>query len=255
MDLPPVALDFDAVSLRFATGTQAVADASFSVATGEIVAVLGPSGCGKSTLLRLASGLLAPTTGTVTLGGQTPTAARKATCRVGMVFQDATLLPWRSAVDNVALPLELEGCPPEERQARARTLLDLVGLSGFESARPHELSGGMRMRVALARALVADPGLLLLDEPFGALDEITRHRLDNELVRLVGQRGCAALLVTHSIAEAVFVADRVVVLSPRPARVLGTVPIDLGERHNQLRSDAHFAHLCGHVAALLDEAA
>ena len=202
----------------------AVASTTMAITTGQIVAIVGPSGSGKSTLLRVISGLLPPDTGTVTLSGSPVNGPDE---RVGMVFQEPRLLPWRTAEDNVAFPLELRGEPKAARLARARELLALVGLSGFESARPHQLSGGMAQRVALARALALDPPVLLLDEPFGALDALTRDRLDAELLGLWERIGTTIVLVTHSIPEAVFLADRVLVLSARPGRVVADVPVDL----------------------------
>ena len=202
----------------------AVASSTLSIPTGQITAVVGPSGSGMSTLLRVISGLLAPDTGTVVLGG---TPVNGPDERVGMVFQEPRLLPWRTAEDNVAFPMELRGEPRPARQARARELLALVGLSGFESARPSQLSGGMAQRVALARALALDPPVLLLDEPFGALDALTRDRLDAELLGLWERIGTTIMLVTHSISEAVFLADRVLVLSARPGRVVADIPVAL----------------------------
>lgn len=203
----------------------AVAPTTLVVPQGQIAAVVGPSGSGKSTLLRLISGLLPPDAGTVALHGTRVTGPD---VRVGMVFQEPRLLPWRTAQDNVAYPLELRGEPREARLARARDLLALVGLAGFESARPSQLSGGMAQRVALARALALDPPVLLLDEPFGALDALTRDRLDAELLGLWEGIGTTIVLVTHSIPEAVFLADRVLVLSARPGRVVADIPVDLG---------------------------
>jgi NitT/TauT family transport system ATP-binding protein len=197
---------------------------SLRVPVGQVAAIVGPSGSGKSTLLRLVSGLLAPDAGSVSLLG-TPIAG--ADPRVGMLFQEPRLLPWRSAEANVAFPLELRGVARADRLARARELLDLVGLGGFERARPAELSGGMAQRVALARALALDPAVLLLDEPFGALDALTRDRLDAELLALWERLGRTIVVVTHSIPEAVFLADRVLVLSPRPGRFVADVTVGL----------------------------
>lgn len=245
-------LELQQVGLTWPNGTAALEGIDLTLEPGEIVAIVGASGCGKSTLLRLAAGLLQPTTGQVALTGVSPIAARAAGVALGMVFQDATLLAWRSALDNVALPLELAQVPRKEGRARALAELERVGLADIATRRPHQLSGGMKMRVALARALVAAPALLLLDEPFGALDEITRHRLDEELLRLVAERGCGALLVTHSVAEAVFVADRVVILAPRPGRVVGEVRVAFSPpREPALRADANFAAQCGRVATAL----
>ncbi len=191
---------------------------------GGIVAIVGPSGSGKSTLLRLVAGLLAPDSGSITIGGRPVSATDPA---VGLVFQEPRLLPWRTAIDNVAYPLEIAGQPRAHRLARARELMAMVGLTGFEAAYPAQLSGGMAQRVGVARALALEPRVLLLDEPFGALDALTRDQLDGEVLRLWERLGTTILLVTHSIPEAVFLADRVVVLSARPGRVVADVVVDL----------------------------
>ena len=200
----------------------AVASTTLTIATGQVAAIVGPSGSGKSTLLRLISGLLPADAGTVTAPQVTGPDER-----VGLVFQEPRLLPWRTAIDNVAYPLELRGEAKPARLARARELLALVGLTGFELARPAQLSGGMAQRVALARALALDPPVLLLDEPFGALDALTRDRLDAELLGLWERIGTTIVLVTHSIQEAVFLADRVLVLSARPGRIVADIPVPL----------------------------
>jgi NitT/TauT family transport system ATP-binding protein len=197
---------------------------TLSVPTGGVVAVIGPNGSGKSTLLRLAGGLLVPESGSVELDGRPLEGPDP---RVGFVFQEPRLLPWRDVLGNVLFPLELAGKPLAARRARARQLVELVGLRGFSRARPHELSGGMRQRVALSRALALEPDVLLLDEPFSALDALTRERFDVELLALWGQTRKTILLVTHSIPEAVFLADRVVVLSPRPGRILADIEVEL----------------------------
>jgi NitT/TauT family transport system ATP-binding protein len=189
-----------------------------------VVALVGPNGCGKSTLLRVVAGLLPAAAGAVEVEGA---AVRGPDARVGLVFQEPRLLPWRTSLANVAFPLEVAGRPEAERTARARDLLRLVGLDGWADARPGELSGGMRQRVAIARALALEPSVLLLDEPFSALDSLTRERFNVELLRLWERIGATIVLVTHSIPEAVFLADRVVVLSPRPAVVAGDITVDL----------------------------
>ncbi len=192
------------------------------VAEREIVAVVGPNGCGKSTLLRVISGLLPPDRGSVlafdsTVAGPEP--------RIGLVFQEPRLLPWRDVLGNVAFPLELAGVGRSERETRAHEALRLTGLDGFARAYPDQLSGGMAQRAALARALAPEPDALLLDEPFSALDAMTRERLDDELLRLWGETGSTILLVTHSISEAVFLSDRVLVMSQRPGRIIAEVPV------------------------------
>ena len=195
------------------------------VAGGEVVALIGPNGSGKSTLLRVIAGLLAPERGTVTLDGQPVTGPDP---RIGLVFQEPRLLPWRSAADNIVYPLELAGWPRPGRDVRLAALMDLVGLDpSVIGNRPAELSGGQQQRVALARALALEPGVLLLDEPFSALDALSRERFDLELLRLWERTTPTIVLVTHSIAEAILVADRVVVLSPRPGRVLADLPVEL----------------------------
>ena len=205
----------------------ALQDVSLTVAAGRFTSIIGPSGCGKSTLLRLIADILVPSSGRITIGGAPPAQARREHA-IGFVFQQPTLLPWRTIRQNVALPLTVVGRRSARRSDRTPDeLLQLVGLSGFERALPAELSGGMQQRAAIARALVLQPDVLLLDEPFGALDEITRQRMNLELLRIWSESGTTALLVTHSIAEAVFMSDEVVVMSPRPGRITATLPIAL----------------------------
>ena len=216
----------------FPGGVRAVAGVDLDVGAGEFVALLGPSGCGKSTLLRLIAGLDRPDAGEVSADASA----------IAFVFQDAHLLPWRTVLANVALPLELRGVPPAERLAAARLAIAEVGLTDATSRRPAELSGGMRMRVSLARALVTRPRLLLLDEPFAALDELTRQRLDDQLRALWLSLGMTVLFVTHSITEAAYLAERAIVFSPRPARVVADHRLDLPrERAGALRTEASFA--------------
>ena len=205
-------------------GLPALERVSFEAARNSFVCVVGPSGCGKSTLLRLLGGLLRPTTGEVEFEGLRLEGPRR---RIGFVFQQANLMPWRTAIENVALPLELQGVNSNELSERSGSLLDLVGLMGFESSLPRDLSGGMAQRVAIARALVHRPELLLLDEPFGSLDALTRERMAFELIRIWRARTVTVVMVTHSIPEAVLLADRVVVLSPRPGSVSLDLPITL----------------------------
>jgi NitT/TauT family transport system ATP-binding protein len=215
------------VRLAFATPRGhllALDGVTLALSDGEFVAVVGPSGCGKTSLLRVLGGLIAPTAGEVLLRGERLSGPRP---EIGLVFQQPTLMPWRTALDNVALPLELRGAAPAERRQRAAALLRRVGLAGFEHSRPRELSGGMQQRVALARALAHDPALLLLDEPFGALDALTRERLNLELLRLWQAQQRTVVLVTHSIQEAVFLADRVLVMTPRPGRICRQIVVTL----------------------------
>jgi NitT/TauT family transport system ATP-binding protein len=239
------ALRFANVTKQFKDGTVALTDTSLSIAPGEFVSVVGPSGCGKSTLLRIASGLDKASTGTVDVS----------TKNIGYVFQDATLLPWRSVHDNVGLFAELEKMDKLERERRITEAIELVGLKGFEKHLPHELSGGMRMRSSLARSLVLDPEVFLFDEPFGALDEITRERLQDELLRTFQLRQFAALFITHSVSEAVFLSTRVVVMSGRPGRVMADIPVPFEyPRPTELRFTAEYAALCGEVSQYLREA-
>lgn len=206
------------ISKRFPNGTQALRGLSFAVEDGEFVSLLGPSGCGKSTALRIAAGLLAPESGTVA----------RATDAVGFVFQDATLMPWADALTNARLALDLKGVPRGDAKARAAAALARAGLARFEHAYPRELSGGMKMRVSLARALAAKPKLLLLDEPFAALDEITRNQLGDDLKRLAAEDGLTVLFVTHSVAESSYLSGRVLVMSPRPGTVTADIALPAG---------------------------
>jgi NitT/TauT family transport system ATP-binding protein len=239
------ALRFSGVSKTFKDGTTALTGTHLSVSPGEFVSVVGPSGCGKSTLLRIASGLDGATDGTVDVGAD----------HVGYVFQDATLLPWRSVRANVGLFAELDKMSTVERNRRIGEAIELVGLTGFEKHLPHELSGGMRMRVSLARSLVLDPDVFLFDEPFGALDEITRERLNDELLRMFALRAFAALFITHSVAEAVFLSTRIVVMSERPGRVVADIAVPFGyPRPPELRYTPEFGALCGEVSQHLRSA-
>ena len=216
------------LGLRYPGGVLALDGVDLEVRTGEFVALVGPSGCGKSSLLRAIAGLIPTSFGRLQVAGLAPAAARKQWGRQAFVFQDPTLLPWRTVRDNVALPLELGAAtPPADLRPAVDRALDLVGLAEFADTYPAELSGGMRMRASLARALVTRPELLLLDEPFGALDELTREHLDDELLRLWQRDRFAAIAVTHSLAEAVWLADRVLVMSPRPGRILHILPVEL----------------------------
>jgi NitT/TauT family transport system ATP-binding protein len=208
------------VAKRFANGTQALQNLSFDVATGEFVSLLGPSGCGKSTALRLAAGLLTPDAGSITYPSGKP--------EIGFVFQDPTLMPWADALTNARLPLDLKNVARREANERAAAALARVGLAGFEHVYPRELSGGMKMRVSIARALAAQPKLLLLDEPFAALDEITRNELGDDLSRLWRADGLTVLFVTHSAAESSYLASRVLVMTPRPGRIAADIILPTG---------------------------
>ncbi|GAB3603685.1 ABC transporter ATP-binding protein [Microbacterium aureliae] len=219
----------------------ALTGVDLDVAAGEFVSLIGPSGCGKSTLLRLIADLDHPTAGTLEIFGK-PAARARVDQDYGIAFQQAGLLPWRTVAANIALPLEVHGVSRTERAARVTELAALVGLSDFVERYPDQLSGGMQQRVAIARALASRPRLLLMDEPFGALDEMTREYLQSELARIAVETGAAVVFVTHSIPEAVFLSDRVVVMSPRPGRITDVVVTDLGaSRDEQLReSPAYF---------------
>jgi NitT/TauT family transport system ATP-binding protein len=208
---------------------EALTDIDLTVAAGEFVSLIGPSGCGKSTLLRVIADLLPPTSGTVLVNGKTARQARLGR-EYGFAFQQAGLLDWRTVLANVELPLELHGMDRSERRRRALELLDMVGLADFAKQRPPQLSGGMQQRVAIARALAEQPALLLMDEPFGALDEMTRERMQDELVRIAAETSAAVVFVTHSIPEAAYLSDRVVVMSPRPGRVAQIVRVGLRQR-------------------------
>ena len=218
----------------------ALVDIDLTVEPAEFVSLIGPSGCGKSTLLRLIADLIAPTTGSVTVNGKHAHQAR-VDQEYGMAFQHAGLFDWRSVAKNIELPLELKGWDKQRRTERAREMLQLVKLGEFADHRPWQLSGGMQQRVAIARALAAHPPLLLMDEPFGALDEMTREHMQAELLRICAETATSVVFVTHSIPEAVYLSNRVVVMSPRPGRITDVVTVDLGERRGDTtREDGEF---------------
>jgi NitT/TauT family transport system ATP-binding protein len=219
----------------------ALSDVDLTVADGEFVSLIGPSGCGKSTLLRLIGDLIAPTRGTVTVAGE-PAARARIKQEYGIAFQQSGLFEWRTVLRNVELPLELRKLSRSQRRAKAEEMLDLVGLSEFAGHYPAQLSGGMQQRVAIARALAVSPPLLLMDEPFGALDEMTRERLQAELLQICAKTSTSTVFVTHSISEAVFLSNRVVVMSPRPGRITAAIEVDLPARDEVVRqSPAYFA--------------
>ena len=216
---------------------------SLEVMEGSFVSLIGPSGCGKSTLLRSLGDLLAPTRGEIRIGGASPQQARL-NREIGFVFQEPALLEWRRIAENIALPLELRGASRAEREKKADELIKLVGLEGFREKWPRQLSGGMRQRAAIARALSTNPRILLLDEPFGALDQITRDRMNMELARIHEVTGVTVVLVTHSIREAVLLSDRIVVMTPRPGRISSIMDVDLPRpRELETRVDERFEHL------------
>jgi len=226
------------------------------VTDGEFVSLVGPSGCGKSTILRMIAGLGSITSGDILFEGLPPDRARKERSDLAFVFQDATLMPWRDVIGNVELPLELRGVSKGQRRQTAAEALDTVGLHDVAHAYPRELSGGMRMRVSLARALAAHPRVLLMDEPFGALDEITRQRLNGELLRLCALANWTVVFVTHNVFEAVYLSTRILVMSARPGRIIAEVPVPLPHpRVPEIRTDPEFTRIVREVVTLLGSAA
>jgi NitT/TauT family transport system ATP-binding protein len=239
------------VSKQFKGGTTAVQNIDLEIEQGEFISLIGPSGCGKSTLLRIIGDLIEPSRGEVTVNGKPARQARR-DHDYGIVFQDPVLFDWRTVAKNIALPLELAGWDRDKRKQRIDEMVDLVELKGFEEHHPWQLSGGMQQRVSIARALSFDPALLLMDEPFGALDEMTRERLNNELLRIWEASGSTVVFVTHSIAEAVFLSTRVVVMSARPGRISKLIPIDLAQpRTPATREDTRFFELATEVREAL----
>ncbi len=252
MEAPPI-IRIDHVDKIFTTVAQekiqALSDISLSIADGEFVTIVGPSGCGKSTLLKILAGLQRATSGVVELDGTPVSAPRR---DIGIVFQNPVLFPWRTILENVLLPAEVQGRPMAAARARARELLAMVGLADFEKKYPMELSGGMQQRAAITRALVNDPRILLMDEPFGALDAMTREQMNLELQRIWGESRKTVVLITHSIPEAVFLADRVIVLSARPGRIARIIKVDIPRpRSMAVLSDPAFARVCGEIRKLL----
>jgi len=241
---PCIRLDGVALAFSNARGViNALTGIDLTIQEGEFVAILGPTGCGKSSLLRLVSDLIAPTAGQVSVRGASAAAARRAN-EFGFVFQEPALMSWRTALQNVHLPLEIVDYPARERIARCETLLDLVGLFAFKDNYPHELSGGMKQRVAIVRALAWNPSILLMDEPFSALDEMTKNQLQDDLLKIWSADRKTALFVTHNISEAIYLADRVVVMAPRPGTIKAIVPVDLPRPRNEaMRETAAFLDL------------
>ena len=244
-------IEIAGVSKRYGSGSLVLDAINMEVAKGEFVSVVGPSGCGKSTVLKLISGLTPPSSGSILVDGMAPKDAREI---VSYIFQDATLLPWRTVRQNVGLGLELDRAVSPSRRAKAAALLDLVGLSHVADAYPRELSGGMKMRVSIARALATSPRLLLMDEPFAALDEMTRDRLNEEVLRLREEQKWTAVFVTHSVTEAVFLSTRIIVLKPNPGRVHACFPVCLpSPRTAALRTTPEFDALVLRVSHALRE--
>ncbi|MEV1146536.1 ABC transporter ATP-binding protein [Micromonospora sp. NPDC049799] len=251
------AIDISGVSVRFTSKrsqTTALDDVSLHITPGEFVTIVGPSGCGKSTLLKIVAGLVRPTSGDVSLMGRPVAGPQK---DIGFVFQRAALLEWRGARANILLQAEMRGMDRRVAAERADALIEMTGLRGFEKALPHELSGGMQQRVALCRALLHAPPVLLMDEPFGALDALTREQMNAELNRIWRETGTTVVLVTHSIAEAVFLGTRVVLMSPRPGRILRTFDVDLPAHRDyaQVMSDSRFDRLATDLRGLLGSVA
>jgi NitT/TauT family transport system ATP-binding protein len=237
------------VSKQFGSGLPVLSPFDLEIQKGEFVTLLGPSGCGKSTLLKLIAGLTSPTSGTIQIDGLTPKNAREV---VAFIFQDPTLLPWRTVLQNVCLGLELEGVAGDRRMKRALELLELVRLEHVSKAYPRELSGGMKMRVSIARALATNPRLVLMDEPFAALDEMSRDRFNEELLRLHEEQNWTAVFVTHSVAEAVFLSTRIVVLAPNPGRIHAIFPVELASpRTGALRATPEFDLMAARVSRSL----
>jgi NitT/TauT family transport system ATP-binding protein len=247
----PTLVSLHGVSKAFANGVTALAGFNLDVRAGEFVSLLGPSGCGKSTVLRLIAGLAEPTAGHVTWPGSAHEDHRG---EIGFVFQEPTLMPWADVADNVWLPLRLRGLSRRDARERIAESLSLVGLQDFAKAYPRELSGGMKMRVSIARALSLQPRLLLMDEPFAALDEITRFKLNDDLLKLRNDLRCTIVFVTHSVYESAYLSSRIAVMSPRPGRIIAEVAGDTsGLRAKAFRSSARYAALCGEISQILLE--
>jgi NitT/TauT family transport system ATP-binding protein len=243
------------ISKRFASGVAALDPIDLDIGRGEFLSLIGPSGCGKTSLLRIIAGLSEPSGGERHMTLTPDNRERAAPGRIGFVFQDPTLMPWSTVIGNVLLPFRLAGQVGPAQRQRAAAEIRAVGLAGFERAYPHQLSGGMRMRVSIARALVTDPDLLLLDEPFAALDEITRMALNDDLMRLWDSRRPTVVFVTHSVLESVYLSTRIAVMTPRPGRVAAELAVDLPQpRERTLRTAPAYAAVCASVSARLAEA-
>jgi len=244
-------IEIAAVTKQYGNAQVVLESIDLAVAKQEFISIIGPSGCGKSTILKLIAGLIFPTSGTIRVDGMTPLSARET---ISFVFQDATLLPWRTVKQNIGLGLELEHVPNERREKEIAALLDLVGLKNVARSYPRELSGGMKMRVSIARALATNPRLMLLDEPFAALDEMSRDRLNEEILRLRAEQNWTAVFVTHSVAEAVFLSDRIVVLAPNPGRIHAEFRVELpSPRTSAIRNSPEFYALAARVSRTLRE--
>jgi len=240
-------LSLSAITKRFDSGVEAIARMDLDVTAGEFLSIVGPSGCGKSTALRIAAGLIQPTSGTVAWPSGRP--------QIGFVFQDPTLMPWATVTTNVRLPLELQHMNKTEADSRVARAIARVGLTGFENAYPRELSGGMKMRVSIARTIAAQPKLLLMDEPFAALDELTRQVLNDDLLKLAREDGMTVIFVTHSVYESAYLSSRVVVMSPRPGRIAADIALSPPPMRNaDYRLTPEFTHAAGKVSAALRNA-
>jgi NitT/TauT family transport system ATP-binding protein len=244
-------IEVHGLTKRYGSGALVLNSIDLNVCKREFVSILGASGCGKSTILKLIAGLVVPTSGTIRIEGMAPEDARES---ISFIFQDATLLPWRTVTDNIGLGLELEGERSDTREKKVAKLLELVGLRHVARVYPRELSGGMKMRVSIARALATNPRLLLLDEPFAALDEMTRDRLNEEILRMRGEQEWTAVFVTHSVSEAVFLADRIIVLAPNPGRIHAQISVDLpAPRTAAIRTSPEFDSVVARVSHSLRE--
>ncbi|QED47042.1 ABC transporter ATP-binding protein [Cytobacillus dafuensis] len=248
----PAVISIEQVNKRYQSSTIALENVNLQIHNREFISFVGPSGCGKSTLLRMIAGLGEPTNGNISVLGTTPEIARQKNGEVAFVFQESTLLPWRSVYQNVILPLELSGVSKKVQKEEGYRVLELVGLKDHVKALPNQLSGGMRMRVSIARALIAKPKLLLMDEPFGALDEITRQNLQNELLNIWEKEELTVLFVTHNVFESVFISNRIAIMTPRPGKISALIDVDLPyPREENLRSTHRFSELVATVSEKL----